>query len=365
MDNETLELIQEQIGYQFKNEDLLVQAFTRRSYANENGGEDNEVLEFIGDTALDFVVVKILSERYGYFAEDADGYDPYEDKNEFISERDEGELTELKKNLVKRETLAKRIDEFGFADYLIMGRGDIAKHANEEDSVKEDLFEAIVGAVTLDSSWDIEKMQAVVDIMLNPDEYLDSQDGEGKDENYLSSIQSWASKKYKCLPRYVFMTYDEAYYQKVWEYDVESDHYSHNSDECHACVLMLGSFEKEFLSFGYSKKEARLNACKLAYEYLREHNLFYLPIDEIGEPSLENAINQLQMLYQKNYIGKPWYEFFENHDSNGNPVWRCECHVSGRDTYWFGEYSSKKKGKKAVAYDMLCDILGLEEDDEA
>ena len=44
-----IKMVQGQVGYIFKNPDLLLQAFTRRSYARENGGEDNEVLEFIGD----------------------------------------------------------------------------------------------------------------------------------------------------------------------------------------------------------------------------------------------------------------------------------------------------------------------------
>lgn len=364
MDNETLELIQEQIGYQFKNEDLLVQAFTRRSYANENGGEDNEVLEFIGDTALDFVVVKILTERYGYFASECDDYDSEEEYNEFISERDEGQLTELKKNLVKRETLAARIDEFGFADYLIMGKGDEVNNANHEASVKEDLFEAIIGAVTLDSSWDNEKMQEVVDIMLNPDEYLDAQDNDEKEENYVSLIQEWVSKKYKCVPRYIFIPENEVW-QMRYDYDTIEDYNYHGYDEKHVCVLKLGSFDKKFMSWGHSKKKARLNACVLAYEYLREHNLFYLPIDEIGEPDVSKSINQLQELHQKKYIGEPWYDFSETYDDNGNPIWHCECHVSGRDTYWWRDCSSKKQGKKLVAYDMLCDIFGWEDDDEA
>ena len=52
--------IQDQIGYCFKNTDLLHQAFVRRSYSVENGSENNEVLEFIGDKVLDFITVKIL-----------------------------------------------------------------------------------------------------------------------------------------------------------------------------------------------------------------------------------------------------------------------------------------------------------------
>ena len=60
MKENDLQLIQEQIGYHFNNPDLLQQAFTRRSYSEENGGENNEVLEFIGDKVLDFFVVKYL-----------------------------------------------------------------------------------------------------------------------------------------------------------------------------------------------------------------------------------------------------------------------------------------------------------------
>lgn len=68
MDEKEIKFIQDQIGYTFKNQELLVQAFTRRSYSMEKGGQDNEVLEFIGDKALDFVVVKQLSEEFGHYS---------------------------------------------------------------------------------------------------------------------------------------------------------------------------------------------------------------------------------------------------------------------------------------------------------
>ena len=66
MNNNDLAEIQDKIGYPFANLDLLQQAFVRRSYSKENGGEDNEVLEFIGDKVLDFIVVKLLAEKYGF-----------------------------------------------------------------------------------------------------------------------------------------------------------------------------------------------------------------------------------------------------------------------------------------------------------
>jgi hypothetical protein len=62
MSKEDLTQIQIKLDYQFKNVDLLDQAFTRKSYSEENGGSNNEVLEFFGDKALDLIVVKYLSD---------------------------------------------------------------------------------------------------------------------------------------------------------------------------------------------------------------------------------------------------------------------------------------------------------------
>ena len=81
----------------------------------------------------------------------------------------------------------------------------------------------------------------------------------------------------------------------------------------------------------------------------------------MGEPDFDRAINQLQELYQKGYIGEPWYNFIETYDEDGNPIWRCECHIVNKEYYLWRNSSSKKHGKKAVAYDMLCDILDWED----
>ena len=62
MEDKDYEIIQSRIGYEFRNLDLLQQAFVRRSYAQEEGGEDNEILEFIGDKVLDMSIVRILTE---------------------------------------------------------------------------------------------------------------------------------------------------------------------------------------------------------------------------------------------------------------------------------------------------------------
>ena len=88
MDAKDISFIQDQIGYNFKNTDLLQQAFVRRSYSHENGGENNEVLEFIGDKVLDFIVVKLLSDKFGYTKGELDDFDSENDQAVTIRDRD-------------------------------------------------------------------------------------------------------------------------------------------------------------------------------------------------------------------------------------------------------------------------------------
>ena len=357
MNNETLEFIQEQLEYEFDEPKLLRQAFTRKSYSEEhNGAYHNEVLEFYGDKALEFIVMKKLSEYFGETTQNG----------KYASQKTEGQLTEIKKKLVCKKMLAHRIDVLDFADCLLMGKGDEAQNAQDQESVKEDLFEAIIGAVAIDCGWDAETIEEVVDRMIDIEYYLEN--GFRDDENYVDLIQTWYQKKYGTLPCFLYEERGIANTNDLICAGLATSGLQpicgEKGDGRFACKMKLGDFESLFFGYGESKKEARKNVCRCAFEYLNEKNEWILPIDEVGEPDIDRAINQLQELYQKGYIGEPWYDFAETYDDNGNPVWRCECHVSGSDTYWWGNYSSKKNGKKAVAYDMLCEILGQEGYDE-
>ena len=193
MKAEQYDEVESQIGYDFKNRLLLQQAFTRKSYTQEtHDGENNEVLEFIGDKVLDLIVVKVLTEYYGEI----------NDSKEYECEHTEGKLTEFKKHLIESKMLAERIDEMGFADYLIMGKGDRKNNVQNAAHVKEDLFEAILGAVALDSNWDMDALQDVVEIMLHLDCYLEN--GFDTDQDYVSIIQRWKMKSDGDLPFYTF-----------------------------------------------------------------------------------------------------------------------------------------------------------------
>lgn len=328
MTDKDLQFIEERLDYDFNEPKLLRQAFTRKSYSDERSGAyHNEVLEFYGDKALEFVVMKKLSVHYGNETQNG----------KYTSTKTEGQLTDIKKNLICRKMLARRIDVLGFADYLLMGKGDIGQNVQYVDSVKEDLFEAIVGAVAIDCYWDTEILEDVVDTMLDVEYYLNN--GFNEEKNYVDLIQTWCQKKYGKLPYYDFYRTD---------------------DEVFDCTLNL-SDELSFEGHGYSKREARMEAAQYAYEYLEEEDELVLPIDEVGKPDFDKAINQLQELFQKGYIDEPLYDFEETYDENGNPVWHCECHIEGGETYYCVNASSKKQGKKRVAYDMLCDVLEWEE----
>ena len=364
MEGNDLVFIQEQIGYMFSNPDLLQQAFIRRSYSAENGGENNEVLEFIGDKVLDFIVVKLLSEKYGYMLNECAEYSEDDDFDEFACDKDESELTEIKKTLVQKATLSKRIDTLELADYLIMGKGDIQRKAYSEASVKEDLFEAILGAVAIDSNWDISQIQSTVEIMLDPDSLLCDENS----VNYVSLIYEWFAKEYHCAPEFKYdhsSYYDETSMLRhaneirakikrdptLSVINVQTYYQSH-----YKCWISL--FDKTFIGYGTSKNLARKDLCELIYSYLEDHGLLFSIRDEIHNPNKDDAINQLEILARRGYFSIPTYDFEQAYDQNGNPVWKSICHIAEKKKTFSAISSSKKDAKKTAAYQMLQFVLG-------
>lgn len=358
MENNDFIFIQDQIGYNFKNTDLLQQAFVRRSYSKENGGEDNEVLEFIGDKVLDFIIVKFLTEKYGYFLNECDDFNESEDFNEFATDYHENQLTEIKKGLVQKKTLSRRIDMLGLAEYLIMGKGDVKNRVYEEDSVKEDLFEAILGAVALDAEWNISELQDVVDIMLAPESEL----RDNTTPDYVGLIQDWTIRRNATIPLYHFK---EGSYQSTWYIPFNGVSQiidlvigDNKIDKINFyCLLKIDDNLPVFRGFGASKSEARTAVCKVAYDYLKKHNLTNSMKTEIQNPNKEDAINQLEILARRGYFSIPTYQFFQEYDKNGNPVWKCKCFINEENKEFMSKSSSKKAAKKSCAFKMLKYLL--------
>ena len=375
-------VVERSIGYKFKNPDLIRQAFTRRSYTEENGGENNEVLEFIGDKALDFAVIKLLIAKFGGMknGDPVDGtkltvwekenrhqkgLDACDGANEFGCAYDEGELTKIKSRMVQKKNLAIRMDEMGLSEHLRMGKSDIKNGVGDEPSVKEDLFEAIIGAVTLDCGWDFNIIQSVVEAMLVPEDFL----ANDEDDNYVRMIYAWEAEANHCLPWFWFkeQSYTSTWYMK--EPNVIYQHfpleYNYSRLKFHCELKLLNDFPL-FCGFGASKSEARMNVCKLAYDWLCKNDYICEPSiqDEIENPNKDDAINQLEILARRGYFSIPTYDFSQEYDKNGNPVWTCECHIEEEEYYFDATSSSKKDAKKSAAYDMLMYVLGYEEEDK-
>lgn len=208
---EHIDDVQKEISYYFNNKDLLLQAFTRKSYSAEFGGENNEVLEFLGDRVLDFYVTKVIAERYGFFKSQTDNYDEQEDNDEYCikAHRNEQDFTELKKEIVSNANLARRIEELGFKTMMYLGQSDVDNKVWNQEKVKADLFETILGAIAIDSDWDPDELQNSVEFMLQIDDQLqDVEDGMDElkenltQDNAVSTLKELAESGRCSIPQY-------------------------------------------------------------------------------------------------------------------------------------------------------------------
>ncbi len=122
---------EKKLGYVFSNKNLLSSALTHTSFANTFGGESNQRLEFLGDAILSAVVAEFL-------------YNNFRDR--------EGKLSKMRSSLVDEQNLSNVIDKMGLSSHLRVADGNSGELCSLP-SVKADLFEAILGAIFLDSSY--------------------------------------------------------------------------------------------------------------------------------------------------------------------------------------------------------------------
>ena len=255
---EHLDDVQKKIGYWFDNEDLLLQAFTRSSYSSQHGGENNEVLEFLGDRVLDFYVVKVISDRFGFVKSQSDYYDEENDLDEYciVAHKNEADFTELKKQIVSNETLAKTIDKLGLFKYMYLGDTDLENPKFKENliKVKADLFEAILGAVAIDSDWNQDELQNVVEFMLQIDDFLADVDTEEPRpskfqlENAVTTLKELAEKGRCSIPEY---------------YQEEEQVLMNDGTLMWECTCYIRSWAMKHTAYATSKKEAKRYAAYL------------------------------------------------------------------------------------------------------
>jgi len=169
-----LKRLQRRLGYEFRDESLLVQALTHRSAGSRN----NERMEFLGDAILGFEIAENLFQRH--------------------PNASEGELSRARAQLVKRETLASVARDLELGDYLILGTGELRSGGQTRDSILSDAVEALIAAVYMDS--DIEPARALVRRVLR--ERIASCSPQEQPKDAKTRLQEYLQAQGKVLPVY-------------------------------------------------------------------------------------------------------------------------------------------------------------------
>ena len=169
------------IDYVFNKKELLETAFTHRSYLNENkalGREHNERLEFLGDAVLELVVTEFLFAKY--------------------PDKPEGDLTAYRAALVNTVSIADAATKLGMNDYLLLSRGESRDTGRARQIILANAFEALIGALYLDSGYDVAKKFIANQLFHKTDEVVEKrlwQDAK-------SRLQEIAQERAKMTPTY-------------------------------------------------------------------------------------------------------------------------------------------------------------------
>ena len=212
------------IGYQFKNEKLIAQALTHRSKQKQH----NERLEFLGDSILGFVIAEALYQQF-----------PSED---------EGSLSLLRMYLVRGKTLTNMAKHFNLGEHMSFGMGELKTGGYKRARLLEDAFEAMIGAIYLDSNMLIVKERILywfkdVLAVLNVEEHT-------KDPK--SKLQEYLQAKIQRHPIYTILATEGL------------DH-----DQTFTVKVSLSSLEQSYFARGKSRKQAEHEAAKEALKAIK------------------------------------------------------------------------------------------------
>lgn len=315
--------IQEKINYRFANKKLLQQAFTRKSYSAVRGGADNEVLEFYGDRILDLAVIRDFHERFGKI----------NNKDEFSSLKTVGELCKMDIELVKNSHLAEQITRLGFTKYIQVL--DCKEKFNMKN--KADLFEAIIGAVALDSDWNLAELDKVYNAMMV---------SYGKAKELLSSLVD---------------DYIDSFETLIWRHQIckTENKYVRTKDEVECSfVMMIFGKPCKVSATGKTDHLAKSHASEIGYKIIRL-------IVENEFIKNETYSEQLYFLYKNEFCAEPdfHFEFFPADSQHNEDLWRCFGTFPDNENEVIAEDTTMFDSKEQVAYALLCQVLGIEMED--
>lgn len=198
MDEKQLSQLQELLGYQFNDTELLIEAFTHASVANQRL-QSNERLEFLGDSILGLVICKQLFDQFPDYLE--------------------GDLTKIKSMLVSRKTCSKIINGTSLTDYLKVGKG-MASTKAISGSIAAGIFESIIAAIYIDGGF-----EAARDFILNLyASLIETVDASHHHENYKSLLQQSAQSMFSATPVYELLDEKGPDHNKCFEVDAVISH---------------------------------------------------------------------------------------------------------------------------------------------
>jgi ribonuclease III len=236
--------LERRISYVFDDRELLVRALSHRSYANERGSEvqDNEVLEFLGDSVLGLVVSDLLCTRYPTLSE--------------------GEMSKLKSFLVSADTLARLADDLGLGEFMLLGRGEEKTAGREKNSILANAFEALIAALYVDGG--LEQAAGFVLARVVPLIREDQVD-EQPVRDFKSALQEMVQAEGMPLPTYAVVAEDGPDHDKVFHIEAQ-----------------VG--ERAARGQGRTKKRAEQRAARLVLETLlgTDAEIDQAPVDETG-----------------------------------------------------------------------------------
>jgi ribonuclease-3 len=218
--------LQKALGYQFRDSQLLTLALTHRSAA----GQNNERLEFLGDSIVNHIIAEDLYRRF--------------------PRSREGEMSRMRASLVKGDTLAEVAREHQLGEYLLLGRGERKSGGHRRSSILADALEAVIGAILLDS--DVEQCRRCVLQWFRS--RLDGLASGAADKDAKTRLQEYLQGRNKPLPDYELL-------------GVEGD--DHNQHFLVSCRLRSPGLVVR--GQGTSRRKAEQDAASSALQELTTH----------------------------------------------------------------------------------------------
>lgn len=228
--SKSLEKLEKDIGYSFKNRDLLVEALTHRSFHHENPAKVasyNERLEFMGDSVLGLVIVEYLFNHAGALSE--------------------SEMSEIKSYLVRGSVLSEIASGLSLGRYLRLGRGEEDTGGREKKSLLANAMEAVFGAIYIDAGYETAR-STILGLFR---EKIPATISSGQYHNYKTELQERSQLLFGVLPEYRITRQEGEEHRKTFTVD----------------VFIKG--EMFGRGTGRNKKEAQTAAAKEALERLK------------------------------------------------------------------------------------------------